>query len=891
VRPIERIRSRAARLFAIRSTQKIERDLNDELSFHVEMDTRANLGRGMNRREALRHARQASGGIEQAKERYRDARAGRWAHELAQDVRYAGRSLRRAPAFTLVAVATLALGIGANAAMFSVLNTFLFHPLPYPQPDRLVRIFRTSIFSQSWPHSSANVLDYRERNAVFDYVVPWNALRQSMTADGQAAEGLQGMSVTADFFPALGVPAAQGRWFTSEEDKPGADQVAVLSDGFWRRRFGGDPAIIGSTLRLEGQPVRVVGVMPPGFEYQILWGPIDLWRPFAFTPEQRQARGNNYLQAFGRLKAAVSRAQAEQAMVLLQANMTKDTGSNRNESLRLEPLQRSTSDAVSRSAMWLAFGLSGFVLLIACANLANLQLVRTAARVREHTVRAALGASRIRLLRQSLTESGVIAGAGGLAGIVVALGVIEFVNKRLFVDLPLARVTLDMRVFAFTLLCAGLTGLLFGTVPALLASRADVNSALSDRPRGSTSGSHATFRHALIVSEVAFALVLLTGAGLFLRGLQRFSDRDPGWRVDGLVTAQLGFRGLDASLTRDQRGAAMRAFYNVFEERVRALPGVVEVAISSSLPVSGFNSSGPLAVEGRPALEQGRYPEVFGETVSLGYFKTLGIRLISGRLFDARDTADSPTVTVVNERLAKQFWPDENPLGKRVGRPPRPGTNTTWLEVVGVVNDVGFPGSLSDSYSRLESFIPLAQQPIQGMNITVRTTMAPEMLTEPLRRVTAELMPASPLNRIRTAQTLVNQNLGRTSLLATLLGAFAVLGLVLAAIGIYGVTSYSVAQRTGEIGIRMALGAEARDVLRLILRKGSMLVLLGVLLGSLGAFAVARLLLSLIPTLAARDPITPIGVALVLVSVALFASYLPARRASRLDPAAALRHE
>jgi putative ABC transport system permease protein len=864
-------RTLASRMFAI-GAARTERDLDDD---HA----------------AVRQARQTSSGLEQAKEQYRDAHAARWARDLGQDIRYAWRSLKRAPAFAIVAVVTLALGMGANAAMFSVLNTFLIRPLPYPQPDRLVRVFRTSIFSQSWPHSSANVLDYRDRNTVFDFVVPYNALRQSLTADGQAAEGLVGMSVTADFFPALGVPAAHGRWFTADEDKPGADQVAVLSEGFWRRRFGADPSIVGRALRLEGQPVTVVGVMPPGFEHQILWGPIDLWRPFAFTPEQRQARGNNYLQAFGRLKAGVSREQAGQAMVALQANMTKETGSNRNESLRLEPLLRSTSDDVSRRAMWLAFGLSGFVLLIACANLANLQLVRTAARVREHTVRAALGASRIRLLRQSLTESGVIACAGGLAGIVVALGVIEFVNRRLFVDLPLARVTLDVRVFAFTLACAVITGLLFGTVPALLASRANVNSALSDQPRGSTSGSHSTFRHALIVSEVAFALVLLTGAGLFLRGLQRFSDRDPGWRVDGLVTAQLGIRGLNPSQTRDQRGAAMRAFYQAFEQRVRALPGVVDVAISSSLPIGGFNSSGPLAVEGRPPLEQGRYPEVFAETVSLTYFNTLGIRLISGRLFDARDTADSPAVTVVNERLAKQFFPNESPLGKRVSRPPRPGTNPTWLEVVGVVNDVGFPGNLSEPYSRLESFIPLAQQPIQGMNITVRTTMAPEALTEPLRRVTTELMPASPLNRIRTARTLVNQNLGRTELLATLLGAFAVLGLALAAIGIYGVTSYSVAQRTGEIGIRMALGAEAGDVLRLILRKGSALVIFGVSIGAFGAYAVGQLLLSLIPTLPTRDPETPVTLAAVLVAIAMLACYLPARRASKLDPAVALRHD
>jgi predicted permease len=368
--------------------------------------------------------------------------------------------------------------------------------------------------------------------------------------------------------------------------------------------------------------------------------------------------------------------------------------------------------------------------------------------------------------------------------------------------------------------------------------------------------------------------------------LQRFSDRDPGWRVDGLVTAQLAFRGPNYQ-TPEQR----LAFYKVFEERVRALAGVVDVAISSSMPVGGFNSSGPLAIEGGPTLEQGRYPEVFAESVSPGYFKTLGIRLLSGRLFDQRDTADSPAVTVVNERLARQFWPNENPLGKRIGRPIRPGSTATWREVVGVVNDVGFPGTLSESYSSLEQFIPASQQPIFGMNISVRTTMAPEALAEPLRRLTAELMPASPLNRIRTARTLVDQNLGRTELLATLLGAFAVLGLALAAIGIYGVTSYSVAQRTGEIGIRMALGAEAGDVLRLILWKGTLLVVVGISLGAFGAYAVGRLLVSLMPTLPTRDPATPMALAVLLVGVALLACYLPARRASRLDPAVALRHE
>ena len=411
----------------------------------------------------------------------------------------------------------------------------------------------------------------------------------------------------------------------------------ILTDAFWRRRFGADPAILGKTLRLEGQNVAVVGVMPAGFEHQLLWGPIDLWRPFIIPVPQRQNRNSNSFQELGRLKAGVTRAQAEQAMIQLAANLSQETKSNQDESLRLEPLQRSQVDDVGRSAMWLAFGLSGFVLLIACANLANLQLVRTAAHVREHSIRAALGAGRFRLLRQSLTESGLVALAGGVASVIIARIVVELMNRRLFTDLPLARVTLDVRVFAFTLMCAVLTGLLFGAVPALLASRADMNHALSDRPRGSTSSSHSRFQHALIVSEVAFALVLLTGAGLFLRGLQRFGQRDPGWRVDGLVTAQFGLRGPDYA-TPQQRGA----FFNAFDERLRQLPGVVDVAFSSSQPIGGFNSSGPLVAEGQPEPQQGHYREVFTEIVSPRYFQTLGIRLLAGRLFTADDTSDKP---------------------------------------------------------------------------------------------------------------------------------------------------------------------------------------------------------------------------------------------------------
>jgi putative ABC transport system permease protein len=802
---------------------------------------------------------------------------------LWQDLHYGARMLVKHKGFTAVAVVTLALGIGANTAMFSVLNTYLFRALPYPQSERLVRVFRTSPHSQSWPHSPGNFIAMRERNSVFEHMATWNGISPNLVVEGEGAERLRGMAVSADFFPALGVSAALGRVFTAAEDQPGANLVVVLSDRFWQRRFGGDPNIVGRKLRLDGESVEVVGVMPPGFDHPLLWGTVDVWRPIAFAADQRQNRGSNFLRAFARLKPGVTEAQAEEAMVALFAGIAKENSSNQNESIRLEPLHRSMSDEIGRKVMWFTFGLAGFVLLIACANLANLQLVRTAARAREYAVRAALGAGRFRLLRQSLTESLVIALLGGALSLLLALWAVEFISRRLFSELPGAHVTLDFKVFGFALLASVLTGLVFGTVPAWLASRADVNQALKDSPRGSTAGSHHRLRHALIVGEVAFALVLLAGAGLFLRGLQRFTNLDPGWRVDGLVTAQIGLQGANYAAP-----AQRLAFYQRLEERLGALPGVEQVALSGSQAAWGFNSSGSFRIEGQPEPQPGQWPEIYFEVVSLRYFETHGIRLLQGRAFTSADTADKPPVVIINETTARRFWPNENPVGKRLGRP---GQNPNWQEVVGVVNDVSFPADLGEPYTRFQAFRPLAQQPRDSVNITLRSSAAPEAFAGVLRRVVAELDPTQPVHRVRTVRSLVNEGLGGVSLLGTLLGAFALLGLALAAVGIYGVISYTVAQRTGEIGIRIALGAQARDVLWLVLGKGARLILLGALLGFGGAYAVSRLLASAIPTLPTRDPLALAAITFTLVVVALAACYLPARRATKVDPMVALRYE
>jgi putative ABC transport system permease protein len=804
--------------------------------------------------------------------------------EMFQDLRYGLRMMLKHKGFMAVAVLTLALGIGANTAMFSVLNTYLFNSLPYPESDRLVRVFRTSPHSQSWPHSAANFLDFRKKNDVFQQMIAYSYDNPNLVEEGQSSERLTAMIATSDLFPGMGVQAALGRVFGPEEDQPNASRVAVLSDRFWQKRFGGDPGVIGRKMTLDGQPVEIIGVMPPSFEHPLLWGNIDLWRPIAFSAQQQANRGNNYLRAFARLKPGVTIEQAQSAMVTLAANMSREYSSNQGESLRLELLKRSTSDDIGRSVMWFTFGLAIVVLLIACANLANLQLVRVSSRAREFAVRAALGAGRSRLMRQSLTESLTIAMIGGALSLLIALGGVRYISGRLFSDLPGAQVSLDYKVFGFALLVSAVTGLLFGLIPAWMGSRPDVNQALRENTRSATGGrSQRILRNALIVGEVAFALILLAGAGLFLGGVRRFLHQDPGWRVDGLLTAQLGLQG-----EQYRTPAARLTYYQQLEERLRALPGVENVALSRSHPAWGFNSSGSFLVEGQPEPPPEKMPESFFEAVSPGYFETLGARLIAGRAFTPEDKTDRPQVVIINQTMARRFWPNESAVGKRIGSR---GDNKNWREIVGVVDELKIPSGLTEIYTHFQTFSPLAQTTPGGVNISLRTSVAPETVSGAFRKTVAEIDPTQPLNRIRTARATIDQSMGSVTLLGSLLAAFALLGLTLASIGVYGVTSYSVAQRTGEIGIRMALGAQNRDVLWLVLSKSGGLTLAGAAIGVVGAYGVARLLAWAIPTLPTRDPVTFIGLTITLVVIALVACFLPARRATKVDPMIALRQE
>jgi len=805
--------------------------------------------------------------------------------EMFQDLRYGARMLLKHKGFTVIAVLTLALGIGANTAMFSVLNTYLLRPLPYPDSDRIVRIYRTTPNSQSWPLSPGNFFDFRDQNNVFDSMAAfvWDSV--SLGEPGALAERVRRVRVTVDYFRALGVRPALGRIFVKEEEEAYSKSgVVILSHPYWMRRFGGDPNVLGRTIQLNAWNAEIVGVMPPGVEDPLLWGNVDMWAPQAFE-EDRRSRGSNFLSALGRLKPGVSLEQAQAAMSALAANLAKDHLENSESGLRLEPLQRSRSDEVGRTAMWFTFGLAGFVLLIACANLANLQLVLTSARARDYAVRAALGAGRSRLARQSLTESVVVSIIGGALSLALAYLTVAFINRRLFGALPGAKVTIDFRVFAFALAVSVATGLIFGTVPALLASRADVTQTLRQSARGSTAGrSHHRLRHALIVGEIAFTLVLLTGAGLFLRGLQRFTSVDPGWRVDGLVIAQVALQGPQV-VNKDARSAFVRRL----EERLAVLPGVESAAISNSQPVTGFTNSSGIVIEGQPEPPAGHWPELSVEGISPGYFKTLGVTLLAGREFDSFDATGKLDKIIINRTTARTFWPNESAVGKRIGPP---GARDQWVEVIGVVSDIRFPGALSEPDTRFQGFYPIAASPPWGsVTIALRTSEGAATLAGRLRTAVAEIDPIQSVYEVSAARDHIDQQLGRISLLGALLGAFAALGLTLAAIGIYGVTSYSVAQRTGEIGIRIALGAQRRDVLWLIMKSGARLSVLGAALGVIGGYPLSRFLAASIPTLPTQDPATFVALIMTMLAVSLVACYLPALRATKIEPQEALRHQ
>jgi putative ABC transport system permease protein len=811
---------------------------------------------------------------------------------MLSDLRYAVRQLFKNPGFAFVATLTLALGIGVNTTMFSVLNALVLKASHARDPGRMVALFRTSAQSQEWPHSPANFYDFQKQNTSFEQLAAYSWDNFNLAEPGQPAERLQGMSVSGEFFTIFGIPPALGRMFAPEDDRSGSGQVAVLSNGFWHSHYAADPNVIGRAMRINGQPVTIIGVMPQDFDNVTYWGHVDLWRPLAYDGTARQVRDNNWLQALGRLKPGVTLEQAQSEAGAIAGRLAHDyPQNNAGIGLRVARWSAVITGDLNRRISWLCMGLAGFVLLIACANLANLQLARMTERVREHAVRIALGASRFQLIRQLLVESVLLSAIGGVFGVLVASWGAKLIGGEIYItgvqglDLPINR-----DVLAFTLLASVATGIAVGTIPAWIASRTDVNGALKQGARGSSGDRpRHLFRKALIVSELALALVLLTGAGYFVRGMQRVAQADQGWRPDGLVIASLSLP-FNANYSSD---AQCRAFFDKLGGKLAELPGAQKSSISTYLPVSGFWRSSGIQVQGRPTPSHGKEPLVYYDSATPSHFETLGVRLVRGRSFATGDRADSRNVAIINETMAGQLWPGEDPIGKRIGG--SDPANTSWLEIVGVVNDVHPSIELvRRPDTPFQVYLPLAQTPSQFVhwfNVAVRSSAPEATVGSALRAAVQQIDPDQPVYAIASARESMKQMTEGLSLTGQILGVFSLIGLGLAAVGIYGVIANLVAQRTSEIGIRMALGAQAHDVLWLVLGQGVRLAVTGTVIGLACAWGLIRLLDSILPSIPGGDPVAVACVATLMVAVALLACWLPARRATKVDPIIALRAE
>ncbi len=872
-------------LRALLRRSQAERELDEELRYHIEQQTEQNIRLRMNPEEARSAALKAFGGVEQAKDQSRDARGMRWLEEFWQDLRYGARMLRKNPGFTAVVALTLALGIGANTAIFSVVNAVLLRPLAYKDADRLMWLSETRLPEvPSFNPSPANFLDWQKQNTVFEQLEAVNG-RDFNLVSGANPERIKGLVATHGFLSMLGLRPWIGRDFFPDEDRPGHNNVAILSHELWQRRFGGDPNILNQTIKLDDQPFTVIGVMPPNRDLR--WRDDHIWIPIAFTADQIQNRRGGILNVFGRLKPGVSLEQARAEMSIIAdrlANQYPDTNAGWNVSVT--PLLESAVSEI-RPSLLLLLGAVAFVLLIACANVANLLLARAAVRRKEIAVRTALGASRRRIVRQLLTESLLLSLAGGIIGLALASWGLKILMAMADNFWPrVMDVSLDVRILTFTTGITLLTGLSFGLVPALQTSKPNLNEMLKDAGRGSTeSGRRRLVRNALVVVEVAISLVLLVGAGLLMRSFIGLQKVDPGFDPKNALTISL-------SLTERKYPESDRqaSFYSRLIESVSALPGVQATGAASAVPFSnahwGSNIGRGFRIEGRTGDQAGGGTSYF--SVSPGYFRAMGIPLLRGRLFTKFDTKGAPRVAIINSTMANRYFPNEDPIGKRIQLISMFNNGPeVYREIVGIVGDVRSYGL--DQETPPQTYEPYTQEPFPSMTLVARTAGDPTSLNETIRREVLQLDKEQPIFSSETLDRLVATSIGQRRFSMVLFAVFAASAIALASVGLYGVMSYSVAQRTQEVGIRMALGAQRRDVLGLILRHGLGLTLSGVAIGLIAAWAATRLLVNLLYGVSPNDPLTFIGVSLLLISVALLACYLPARRATKVDPIVALR--
>jgi putative ABC transport system permease protein len=813
---------------------------------------------------------------------------------LWQDLRYGARMLLRKPGFSLIAVITLGLGIGANTAIFSVVNAVLLRPLPYAEPERLIALWErntqrlVSRSSISYP----DFFDWRAQSKSFERMASYYTNDMALTGIATPVN-LRSAVVSPELFAVLGVKPQLGRWFVAEEESPG-NRSAIISHGLWERQFGRNPNIVGRAVTLRGRQFNVVGVMPAGFQFPIEAEPVEVWVTSSIDgektdpkePAQNEQRGAHFLLAVGRLKPGVTLEQAQAEMNVIGANLEKQyPDSNTRRGVYLVPYHNDLVRDYSE-ALWLILGAVGCVLLIACANVANLLLARATARYKEIAVRAALGASRRRVMRQLLTESLALSLGGGLLGLLLAWWGTAALIRLIPENVPrLAEINLDSRVFGFTLLISVATGVVFGLAPALQASKVELTEAMKEGSRNAgAGGGRGRLRGALVVSEIAIALVVLIGAGLLLQTFRRLQQVDLGFDMRNILTATV-----ELPDSRYPKPEQATAFYQNLLDRVKALPGVEAVSAIAPQPLSGDAYVISFDIEGRD-IPKGARPSSHFRSISLDYFSAMKIPLLAGRAFTERDDARSPGVVIVNETFAKRHFPGENPIGKHLKPSISLEGEPVWREIVGVVKDVKHRQTLSGDYDP-EYYVPHAQIPINSMNLIVRVTNDPRGLARSLQHEVQSLDRDIPVFRIKTMEQYLGMAVAQPKFNALLLGLFAGLALLLTAIGLYGVMAYSVIQRAQEIGIRIALGAQTGDVLKMVLRQGLKLTALGLLIGLAAAFALTRYMQSLLFGVKATDPLTFVAIALLLIVVALLACWVPARRATKVDPMVALRNE
>jgi predicted permease len=880
------------RLRSLLHVRGIEQELSKELRFHLESETEANLRLGLPPAEARRAAVRRLGGVAQIQEECRDMRRTDLLENLVRDVQYTIRTLARSPGFAVIIVLTLALSIGANSAIFSVIDGVLLRPLPYPQADRIVRIFFSNPTYPKFPLNPLDVRDIRARNRAFGCIAGITRKDRQISGNGQP-ERLSGFRITAGYFRVLGIPPALGREFTTEDELPGRGNVAILSNRVWLGRFAADPNIVGRKIILDGEPFTVAGVMPvgvqhPGNEYHGVRDgeTVDVWTPFTYNPTDR-SRGSHYLEGIARLKDGVTVAQAQADMEMQVAQLGREHPDNITGWHPLIIPLYTEMVGSSRRLLLVLLGAVGMVLLIACANAANLLLARATARQREIAVRAALGAGRSRLVRQMLAESLLISLAGGGLGAAIAVGGVSALTALLPADFPrAAAIHINPVVFAFTLAVALATGVLFGLAPAIQAARADLQHTLREGGRGATAGPrHLWLRNALVVGEISLACVLLIGAGLMLRSFVNLLRSDPGFHPRHVLTAALSLP--DAQY--HTRAEVIR-FYDRLSTQLKAIPGVRFAGAGSDLPWTGWDDNlGGFTIAGQDPSNNDKHHARY-HVASESFFEALGVPLLHGRFFTPHDDKDAPKAIIINRQMARMYWGTDNAVGGRITFDDHP-KEKDWMTVVGVVGDV--KDRPSDAAAHPGLWWPVLQElwGFSDMSIAVTANADPATLAAQVRDAVRSLDANLAVSDVRLMDEIADNSFSTARFALFLVALFAALAVTLAGIGIYGVISYSVGRRTHEFGLRMALGARPHDVIRQVMAQGVRLALGGIVLGVVAALALGRVLWSLLYEVSATDPLTFGAVGLAAIAIAALACYIPARRATTADPAAALRAE